>query len=173
MTYALSIFTADQIKATRVDLVALLQDAVNGGASVNFVAPLSPEVAATFWERVEREVANDERVVVVAQVDGMVVGCAHLVLATQPNGRHRAEVQKMLVHSQQRRLGIGRALLTAAEDAARERGRTLLVLDTERDSAGEKLYAAQGWQRAGIIPAFALNHDGTRLIDTILFYKLL
>lgn len=173
MTYTISNFTSDQIKAARVDLVALLQDAVDGGSSVNFIAPLSSQVATQFWERIEREVANDERVMLVAQVDGRVVGCVHLVLAMQPNGPHRAEVQKMLVHRQQRRLGIGRGLLAAVEEAARERGRTLLVLDTERDSAGEKLYASQGWQRAGIIPAFALNYDGTRLIDTTIFFKLL
>ena len=37
-------------------LSRLLQDAVHGGASVGFLAPLSPEDAERYWEKVAREV---------------------------------------------------------------------------------------------------------------------
>ncbi len=47
-------------------------------------------------------------------------------------------------------------LLAAAERAALEAGRTLLVLDTASGDA-ERLYVRQGWQRSGEIPNYALH----------------
>ncbi len=102
-----------------------------------------------------------------------VVGCVHLVLAMQPNGRHRAEVQKVLVLNSARRQGIATRLMYAIEDEARAVGRHTLVLDTERYSAGEKLYERVGYTRVGVIPQFALDSTGSQLIDTVFFYKLL
>jgi GNAT superfamily N-acetyltransferase len=80
-------------------------------------------------------------------------------------------VQKVLVLSEFRRRGVGRLLMQALDDEARRAGRTLLVLDTERGSGAEMLYEQMGYQRAGIIPGYALNHDGTRKVDTVLFYR--
>jgi GNAT superfamily N-acetyltransferase len=77
----------------------------------------------------------------------------------------------MLVHRRARRLGVGAALLQAAESAARESGRTLLVLDTASDGA-ERLYARCGWQRVGTIPDYALMPDGA-LCATAVYYKRL
>jgi GNAT superfamily N-acetyltransferase len=165
--------SAEDLRGFRPALIALLTDAVNTGSSVNFLAPLDPDIARGFWEKVEREAASGGRVVLLALLNDEVVGCIHLVVDTPPNGQHRAEVQKMLVHSRHRRQGYGRALLAAVETEAKARGRTLLVLDTERGSSGEALYAACGWQRAGVIPAFASSYDGTHLVDTVLFYRLL
>ncbi len=53
------------------------------------------------------------------------------------------------------------------------RDRSLLVLDTEGGSAGERLYERVGYTRVGVIPGFALNHNGSTLIDAVFFYKLL
>jgi ribosomal protein S18 acetylase RimI-like enzyme len=69
--------------------------------------------------------------------------------------------------------GLGRALLSAAEEHARSTGLGLLVLDTELGSAGEALYTACGWQRVGAIPGYALNSAGTETIPTVVFYKAL
>jgi GNAT superfamily N-acetyltransferase len=76
----------------------------------------------------------------------------------------------MMVHRRARGLGIGRALLKSVERLAAEAGLTLLVLDTCQGSAAERLYASMGWQRAGVIPGFALNPDGS-ICDTVFFYK--
>ena len=77
----------------------------------------------------------------------------------------------MLVHSSARRLGVGAAVLRAAENAARESGRNVLVLDTASDAA-ERLYERCGWQRVGTIPDFALMPDGARCA-TVVYYKRL
>ena len=47
--------------------------------------------------------------------------------------------------------GVGALVLAAAERAALEAGRTLLVLDTASPEA-ERLYERGGWQRVGTVP---------------------
>jgi len=62
--------------------------------------------------------------------------------------------------------------MLAAEQMARDCGKTLLVLDTVTGSDAERLYARLGWVRVGTIPGYALlSHGG--LWSTTLFYKLL
>jgi GNAT superfamily N-acetyltransferase len=75
----------------------------------------------------------------------------------------------MLVHRRARRAGVGAAVLAAAERAAFEAGRTLLVLDTASADA-ERLYERGGWQRVGTIPKFALMPDGP-FCNTAVYYK--
>jgi hypothetical protein len=62
------------------------------------------------------------------------------------------------------------ALMTAAEEAARARGRTLLVLDTALAGDAERLYTRAGWNRVGVIPGYALFPDGSPC-DTVYFWK--
>jgi GNAT superfamily N-acetyltransferase len=95
-----------------------------------------------------------------------------LVWASPENQPHRADVAKMLVHRRGRRRGIGAALLHAAEQGALQQGRSLLVLDTVSGSDGYRLYAANGWQRCGEIPDYAL-WPGGGLCPTTVFYKSL
>ena len=60
--------------------------------------------------------------------------------------------------------------MEAIEKAAFEAGRTLLVLDTVKDSPAEKLYRQMGWQKVGEIPYFARSVDGL-YESTVIFYK--
>jgi len=154
------------------DLVELLRDTVNNGASVGFIPPLEVETAQRYWLDTFQEVEKAERVLLVSHGDKRLTGSAQLALATKQNGLHRAEVQKVIVHSDFRRRGIGCALMESLEMAARDLGRCLLVLDTEEGSAGEKLYTDCGYTRAGLIPKYALAANG-EFISTVLFYKLI
>jgi acetyltransferase len=161
-----------QAKIVLPQLVALLQDSVHGGSSVGFLPPLETAAAEEYWLEVLTELAQGARVLLVASEAGEVAGTVQLGLATKQNGLHRAEVQKLVVHTRFRGRGIARALMEAIEAAAREAGRTLLVLDTEQGSVAEALYAKCGYTRAGVIPQFARNTDGS-LHPTVVFYKLL
>ena len=152
-------------------LVRLLQDAVHGGASVGFLAPLPAEDAERYWEQVFVSVHEGTRILLAMREGDEVLGAVQLGLDTPPNGRHRAEVQKLFVHTAHRRRGIAKALLAAVEVAARDAGRTLLVLDTSGNDAAS-LYVQLGYQRAGAIPQYALSSDGV-LETTQLFYRLL
>ncbi len=154
------------------DLGAVLVDAVAQGASVNFMAGITQELAAAFWRSQMLSVADGGKRLLVAADGERLVGTLLLTLAHQPNAPHRAEVGKMLVLSSARRRGLGRRLLAAAEDMARDAGRTLLMLDTETGSAGDMLYRSCGWTECGRVPEHAFRPDG-RLAETTLFYKAL
>lgn len=154
-------------------LTLLLLDCVEGGASVSFMQPLTAARATLFWNAVAAGVAAGERVLLVAEDGaGQLVGTVQLLLDVPENQRHRADVAKMLVQRHARRLGIARRLLDAVETAARDAGRTLLVLDTVTGSAADHLYTRAGWQRAGEIPNYARLPDGPFCATTI-FYKAL
>jgi GNAT superfamily N-acetyltransferase len=111
-------------------------------------------------------------VFVAQEPQGCIVGTAQLVWAQPENQPHRADVAKMLVHRRARRAGVGAALLEAAERAALQQGRTLLVLDTVTGSDGYRLYARTGWQRCGEIPGYALWPDGRPCATTVYFKSL-
>jgi GNAT superfamily N-acetyltransferase len=152
-------------------LARLLIDCVDGGASVSFMHPLPLAKAVDFWRGVAENVARGARALLVAEDGDGVIGTVQLILDQPENQPHRADLSKMLVHRRARRRGVGAALLRAAEDVARECGKSLLVLDTASDDA-ERLYARLGWQRCGVIPGYALLPHGG-LCDTTYFYRIL
>ena len=160
------------LDAAQIDALAeVLIDCVEGGASVSFMHPLSRARAAAFWRRVADGVAAGERALVVAEDAQGLCGTVQLVLDQPENQPHRAELVKMLVHHRARRQGLGEALLRAAEAAARDCGKTLLVLDTANPEA-ERLYERMGWTRVGVIPGYALLPRGG-LCSTTLYYRSL
>ncbi len=152
-------------------LAEVLMDCVAGGASVGFMQPLAPERARAFWRGVAAGVARGERVLLVAEDPEGIVGTAQVVLAMPDNQPHRADLSKMLVHRRARRGGVGAALLREAEVAAREAGKTLIVLDTASAEA-ERLYERGGYVSAGVIPGYALWPQGGPC-DTRIYYRAL
>jgi GNAT superfamily N-acetyltransferase len=151
------------------DLVGVLTDCVEGGASVNFMLPMTREKAESFWRKVAESLARGERALIVAEDATGIIGTAQAVWATPENQPHRADIAKMLVHRRARKSGVGAAVLAAAEDAARAAGRTLLVLDTASPEA-ERLYERGGWRRVGEIPKYALLPDGP-FVASVFYYK--
>jgi GNAT superfamily N-acetyltransferase len=152
-------------------LVDVLIDCVEGGASVSFMHPLSPDKALAFWRRIAQDAASGARALLVAEDDSGIIGAVQLVLDQPENQPHRADLSKMLVHRRARRLGVGAALMAAAEDAARRAGKTLLVLDTASDEA-ERLYVRAGWTLAGVIPDYALLPHGGLCATSVYYRKL-
>jgi ribosomal protein S18 acetylase RimI-like enzyme len=152
------------------ELSAVLVDAVEGGASVGFVKPVDLDAAAVWWEGLAGPVAEGTLIVWVARIGGRLQGTVQLKLVHTANGRHRAEVAKLMVHRGARGRGLGRRLLALAERAAAEAGATLLLLDTQTGSVAEALYRKAGWTAAGVIPDYATDPDGV-LRSTTLFYK--
>ena len=153
-------------------LADILADAVAGGASVGFMAWNTPADYAAFWTGVVAEVAAGRTILFAARDGDEIVGTAQLQLVGKPNQPHRAEIAKVLVHSRARRRGLGEALMQAAEEAARQAKRDLLVLDTDENGAARRLYARLGWTEIGTIPRYALMPDGGDCGSTF-FYKSL
>ena len=144
-------------------LAELVVDAVAGGASINFLADVTVESAAAWWQARLDDVRDGRTTAFVARDEEQgdrILGVTLLIRSVNANSPHRAEIGKVIVHRTARRRGLGRALMTAAEDRAREEGRWLLVLDTVTDSDADALYRALGWQVTGIVPDYALLPDG-------------
>jgi ribosomal protein S18 acetylase RimI-like enzyme len=154
-------------------LAGVLIDCTEGGASVGFMLPLDQARAQAYWATALDSASRGERIVLVAEElgTGTVVGTVQVILAAPENQPHRGEISKMLVHPRARRRGLGEALMRAAEAAALEAGKTLLVLDTASADA-DRLYDRLGWQRVGAIPGYALWPQGG-VVDTTIFYKQL
>jgi GNAT superfamily N-acetyltransferase len=157
---------------TEIDALSdILQDCVAGGASVNFVQPYTLADAARFWRRMIPSIAAGENILLVARHEGRPAGTVMLGLDTPPNQPHRADVKKLLVHRRARRQGLARALMLAVEQEARNRGRSLLTLDTEHGSPAEGMYKGLGYTPFGIVPRYAIAADGKSVADCAFFYK--
>ncbi|MEU1021026.1 GNAT family N-acetyltransferase [Streptomyces sp. NPDC005904] len=174
MTIATSLARLDAARLLECadDLGRLLADTVRGGASLGFLADLDRASAAAWWRGLAPAIEEGRLAVWAAHDAERVVGTVSVAFTDKPNGRHRAEIAKLMVHPSARGQGLARSLLSAAEDAAARAGVTLLVLDTETGSPAETLYAKAGWTSAGTIPDYATDPAGT-LRATTLFYKRL
>ena len=170
----IELLTTESAPALLAQLTDLLIDAVAHGASLGFLSVITREEVADYWQKIFTDLAGGGRLVLAA-FDGVgrLTGAAQLALELRPNGRHRAEVQKVLVFHAARGRGIGAALMTRVEAEARVHGRTLLFLDTSVGPAGAvKFYERLGYALAGGIPDYAANPDGT-LVPNVIFYKRL
>ena len=170
---AVTLLSPAQALTCRDGLVDVLVDAVEAGASVNFIWPMTREKSEAWWDGALASHARGERMIFAVLEGALVQGTVQLIPAPQENQVFRADIGKMLVHRRARRQGLGAALLAAAEDEARRIGRTLLTLDTETASNGERLYARQGWTKFGEIPGFSTRPDGTTRDAASFFYKQL
>ena len=164
--------TSEQTHAYLPELMRLLQDSVEGGASVGFLPPLSDDQARQYWSALLPDIGKGSRILLLALDEGEVIGTVQLDLAQKPNALHRAEVQKLIVHSSHRGKGVAGELLNIIEAAAREAHRTLLVLDTIQGDTADRLYRKSGWIEAGVIPQYAMSGTGI-LETTVVFYKIL
>lgn len=153
-------------------LAEILIDCVEGGASVSFMHPLNRDRAIAFWRAVAGDVHGGKRVLLVAEDSHGICGTVQLSFDLPENQSHRGDLCKMLVSRRARRRGIGSALLSGAEKLARQRGKTLLVLDAVTDGDGARLYESNGWIKVGDIPNYALMPDG-QPCSTTYFYRAL
>ncbi|MFD6076346.1 GNAT family N-acetyltransferase [Streptomyces hydrogenans] len=163
-----ALLAPDDVRKHADGLAALLVDAVDGGASVGFLAPVEPAEAVAWWEGT----AGTRDVWAAFGPDGAVTGAVTLLRTATANGRHRGEIARLLVHRSARGRALGRRLLAAAEAHAAATGLTLLVLDTQTDSPAERLYRGAGWTPVGTVPEYAADPAGT-LRATTLYYKRL
>jgi GNAT superfamily N-acetyltransferase len=173
MTHVIHLLTPEQAETRRAALVDLLVDAVDGGASVNFVWPMTRTKAERWWAAALASHAVGERLILTAEEEGNVDGTVQLIPAPQENQAFRADLAKLLVHRRARCQGLGTALMGAAEEEAGRIGRTLLTLDTETGSDAERLYTRLGWTLYGHVPGYATTADNRVRQTVSFFYKML
>ena len=148
----------------------LLIDTVAGGHGMGFMPPLGYEQARMYWLSLRRELQAGSRLLLVARYNDRIVATGQLDLPRWPNARHRAELQKLMVSSTVRGRGIGRLLMNGLHQAARDRGRSLIVLGARRGSTAEAFYRALGYREVGVIPGFATATSGERY-DLMSLYR--
>jgi acetyltransferase len=153
-------------------LATLLSESIHGAVSLGFLPPLSHAEAEAYWRSIQPELRTGGRLLLGAYREGCLVGTGQLSLASWPNARHRAEVHKLLVSEAQRGHGIGRAIMLALHDAARERGRSLILLNTKLGVSAEHFYMALGYQRVGVIPGYTIDPEGHRIDHATLYHEL-
>jgi predicted N-acetyltransferase YhbS len=151
-------------------LAEVTKDCVDAGASIGFMHPFTNAQAIAFWRKVAGDVAAGRRLLLVAEDEHGVCGTVQLIVEMPDNQPHRADLAKMQVHRRARRRGLGEALMRAAEQAARECGKTMLVLDAVTGGDAARLYARLGWVRVGDIPNYALYPQGG-YCSTTYFYR--
>jgi GNAT superfamily N-acetyltransferase len=151
-------------------LAQLLLDAHDAGMAVGLLAPLTRERAVAAWEEMGARLEPGTRVLLGCFDDGEVVGAVHFARADAENGRLRAEVQRLVVRGDRRGGGIGRALLDAIAERAREAGIRLLWLTTHAGTLSDDFYVRCGWRRLGELPSYSQRPDG-ELVPSALFVR--
>jgi ribosomal protein S18 acetylase RimI-like enzyme len=106
--------------------------------------------------------------VLVAEVGGVPVGWVRLRPPSPlQSNAHVQQIQGLVVDPCVRRQGVGRALVDAARELARQRGArriTLRVLGT--NAVAQRLYKAAGFTVEGVLPGEF--HVGGRDVDDVL-----
>lgn len=159
---------SDSVIQSQLDL--LLCDCVDSGASVGFICPFSHTESQEYWRGVQADIAKGTRYLLVAHLSGALVGSVQLSVSDKANGLHRAEIEKLMVHTQARGRGVARLLMQRVEALAFSLSRSLLVLDTKKGDIAEGMYSKLDYVKVGEIPGFALSSCG-ELDATVLFYK--
>lgn len=97
-------------------------------------------------DRLRSAVSSDRSEVFVADDGGEVVGVATVYLDIESvRFGLRAWVEDLAVHPERRSLGLGKRLLSAAKDWARERGATHLELDSgDARTDAHRFYEREG-----------------------------
>ncbi len=154
------------------DLLLLLEDSINSGASIGFLSPVEKNEVLNYWREVNHKLAQGNSRLWIAIQEGKVVGSVQLSLVSKKNGVHRAEVEKLMVLTSARKQGIATLLLNELENFSKQNGLRLLVLDTREGDVSELLYSKIGFVRVGVIPSFALSSNGS-YDGTAIYYKRL
>jgi GNAT superfamily N-acetyltransferase len=156
---------AESVERHADELAQLLLDAHESNMALGLAAPLTRAVAADTWRTLSG-------ILLAAIEEGVVVGAVNLAPTATPNGKHRAEIQKLAVRTDRRGAGIGAALLDAAAERALELGLRLLWLTTHADTRSDSFYVKRGWVRSGVIPEWSQAPDG-RYATNAFFYRQL
>jgi ribosomal protein S18 acetylase RimI-like enzyme len=109
----------------------------------------------------EQRIAGESNVFWGAFIDGEIRGMVGLTREARAKNRHKGHVVAMYVAPEVGRRGLGKALLQALIDYARDAGELeqLVLTVTRANHAASELYRAAGFRTFGVEPR-ALKVDG-------------
>lgn len=162
----------DDVERHLDELAQLLLDAHASNMALGLAAPLSRADARAAWSASAARLEPGERVQLAAFAGESLVGAVGLARAAAGNGRHRAEIQRLVVRADARGRGVGRLLMDAAVERARSLGLRLLWLSTHVDSDADRIYTHLGWTRYGVIPDYATLPNGDLAANAFYYLEL-
>ncbi|GII57547.1 N-acetyltransferase [Planotetraspora thailandica] len=132
------------------ELLDCWTEATNAGGAVGFVPPVSPE---DIRPTAEKALARTEDDLLVGFDDDGRVAC-WLILADNGSAlrAHWRWVVRVMVHPKHQGKGYGRALMLAADDAARGLGLEALQLTCRGGTGVDAFYASVGYREVGRVP---------------------
>jgi GNAT superfamily N-acetyltransferase len=143
--------------ATRADVPAILSLLEDDEISRSRGYPRTEGADAALWRAFEAIDADPHNELIVAELDGTVVGTCQLTFtpSLSRGGAERMTIEAVRVSRDLRGGGIGRAMMRWALDRARERGCGVAQLTTDkRRGDAHRFYETLG---------FAASHVGMKL----------
>lgn len=120
---------------------------------------LFPEAGAAHFSLSQEQVATGDGAFLVAYVDGEAVGCG----AVRRFDASTAELKRMYVATPFRGRGIGRAIVAALEDLARQLGASRVVLETgTRLPVAIGLYRSMGYEPIPLFGEYLASPETSR-----------
>ena len=153
-------------------LARLHEDAFRAGMALGMLESIGHEQLADAYRELVAALDESERILLVVEQEGRILGMAQLARSGAMNAEHRAEVQRVAVADNARGNGIGRQLMAAVEETARQFGLTLLWLTTHEGSAACTFYEALGYTKLGVMPSYSRRPDGTLSPGAFYFKEL-
>lgn len=166
----MELLKVDDLNPYLTDLIELLTDAVDSGAPIGFLPPLSESEAKAYWLSVNDELNMNARQVLLVREDEKIVGSVQISMSPKANALHRCDVEKLMVHTQAREHGLGGILMQGVERVAAAMQRQLLVLEVKSDEVAFDMYVKLGYTPFGEVPNYTRSANGT-LHNSTFFYK--
>ncbi|WP_312985952.1 GNAT family N-acetyltransferase [Atlantibacter sp.] len=154
------------------ELSNILLDVLADGALGGYQQSISREEAESAFYRLRDALSNQETLIWIARDESGVVGYARLDLCADADGLNRAEIKGVMVHRRARRLGAGKKLIQAVEEAASQSRRGLLYLDVQAGTPAEAFWRATGYRCLGEMPDYVCSADGY-CHSAVIYYKRL
>jgi GNAT superfamily N-acetyltransferase len=144
-------------RAVRADVEQIVRIGNNGGPN-NRPRELLPEfLPSGYFEAFDRIDRDANQLLMIAEMDGRVIGTFHLTFLTYLVGAGKEDCQVESVHvaEEWRGKGIGKQMMNWAIDTAKRRGCRRVQLTTDK----QRLDAHRFYRGLG----FTLSHEGAKL----------
>ena len=134
----------------------------------------SANTLAEVQERVAESIQAAEegtKVLLVAEVEGTVVGTGAFVRNTHPLYAHRAEVGSLVIHPDYQRRGIARRIVERIAETAALMGLEILEISVRGGTPAEEVYRRLGFIEWGRLPRGLVEPWGEhKVYDSVHFY---
>jgi ribosomal protein S18 acetylase RimI-like enzyme len=156
----------------RAEIHTVVHDVVAAGGAVGYHEPPTRERVDVWLDGVLKQARDNDAAFVTAQVDGVVRAVGLWRRGSTAVFGHRAEIQQIMAHPRARGLGLGKLVVQALVDHAREAGIEIVMLGTRGNNHGAiELYESLGFRECGRMPN-AIAVDNERWDDVWMFLPL-